>query len=931
MSTPEDGEPKTERVVEVRYEFTPILADILSHLKCSLMVTTYQAGKLLVLGVHNGALKISFSNYDQPMGLAVDGDRLAIGTRKQMNFLAGNRDVASSVDPADTWDVCYVPRTSSWTGSIHGHDLAWGTEGLWVVNTLFSCLSTLHEQYSFIPRWKPRFISQLIDQDRCHLNGLALVDGRPGFVTAMAESDSAAGWRPTKATSGVVMHVDSGETIARGFAMPHSPRWYNGKLWVLDSGRGALGTIDPATGQFTTVETFPGYTRGLSFAGQFAFVGLSKIRETSVFGGVPIAERRNELKCGVGVVDLITGRTVAVFQFLSGVTEIFAVEAAQGAACPYVAGASSEGKEHDVWIVPQPGSVPSVTAGLPWFVSETSAVVETARTASPVVGSQRPTEPQPLSLEDWLALNPKDAASWITLGNLRQEQNRQPEALVCYERAVEADPRMSAARQNFGYLLFNQGFPEKARNVYRELLAIDPSPMNRLLATSVLPVVYQSQEDLQHWRREQHSALETMAAEGAYVDGTSQLVPTAFFWAYQGLNDRQAMALRGRVILGSEEANLQSIANDRPNGESPDSRIRVGFLSAYFRNHTIGRLNIGRIEKLDRSRFHVTVCAASSADDEFSRRFQNGADDYVVTPRDVKAAIATLRQLKLDVLLFADVGMDALCSTLAFSRMAPVQCVTWGHPETTGSPTMDYFLSSELLDEQAAQEHYTETLVRMPLTGTYYERPQTPANPETIRRLPGLEGSGPLYGCPQSLFKFHPDDDIVLRGILEADPLGRVVVIEGRVPEWTKRLRSRWQKTLADVHDRIVFLPAIANDDYLRLLRICDVILDPLHFGGGNSSYEALAMGTPVITLPSPFLRGRITAGLYRKMQMTDCIVKTTDEYIAIAVRLAKDQAFGQMIRARITAQSAVLFDDPAEVRSIEDALLSCVENRSQK
>jgi protein O-GlcNAc transferase len=242
MSTADEAESKVERTLEVRYEFTPILADILSHLKCSLMVTTYQAGKLLVLGVHNGALKISFSNYDQPMGLAVSGDRLAIGTRKQMNFLVGNRDVAKSVAPADTWDVCYVPRTSTWPGSIHGHDLAWGTEGLWVVNTLFSCLSTLHEQYSFVPRWKPRFISQLIDQDRCHLNGLALVDGRPGFVTAMAESDTPAGWRPTKATSGVVMHVDSRETVARGFAMPHSPRWYNGKLWVLDCGRGSSGT-----------------------------------------------------------------------------------------------------------------------------------------------------------------------------------------------------------------------------------------------------------------------------------------------------------------------------------------------------------------------------------------------------------------------------------------------------------------------------------------------------------------------------------------------------------------------------------------------------------------------------------------------------------------------------------------------------------------
>jgi predicted O-linked N-acetylglucosamine transferase (SPINDLY family) len=419
-----------------------------------------------------------------------------------------------------------------------------------------------------------------------------------------------------------------------------------------------------------------------------------------------------------------------------------------------------------------------------------------------------------------------------------------------------------------------------------------------------------------------------MAQDRVHVDATQQLVPTAFFWPYQGLNDRDAMLLRGRIIQGADQPCSAYASRDENQNKSVDGRIRVGFLSAYFRNHTIGRLNLGRIEKLDRSRFHVTVCSASNADDEFSRRFRNAADAFVTIPRDVQRAITTLRNLNLDLLLFADVGMDALCSTLAFSRMAPVQCVTWGHPETTGSPTMDYFLSSELLDGPDAQEHYSETLIRMPLTGTCYERPSVPSDPESIRRRPGLAGSGSLYGCPQSLFKFHPDDDVVLRGILEADPTGRIAVIEGRVPEWTNRLRARWHKTLATVHDRIVFLPAMANDEYLRLLRICDVILDPLHFGGGNSSYEALAMGTPVVTLPKPYLRGRITAGLYRKMQMSDCIVKTTDEYIALAVRLATDQAFRQTIGSQIATQSGVLFDDSAEVRCLEDALHCCVGHR---
>ncbi len=943
MATEQTESPaNSEPMMEVRYEFTPVLADILSHLKASLMVTTYQAGKLLVLGVHDKALRISFASYEQPMGLAIQNDRMALGTRRQMNFLQGKRDVAGSVDPKGTWDICFVPRTSTWTGNIHGHDLAWGHEGLWVVNTLFSCLCTLHEDYSFVPRWKPRFISELADQDRCHLNGLAMKDGQPAFVSAMSETDTPAGWRPTKASSGVLIDVASGETVCRGLAMPHSPRWYQGRLWVLDSGHGALATVDPATGKRDIVEKFPGYVRGLSFCGQFAFVGLSRIRETSIFGGVPIAEHRHNLKCGVGVVDLLSGRTVAVFQFLSGVTEIFAVEVAQGATCPYVAGSSTGGKEHDVWVVPAAGKVPAVNTRRPWF-SQAESETEPARTSAvsgesssglmwstvistaPGLGAQMAQSvaafpsgrPASSNLEEWLTQNPNDAASWITLGNLRQEQDRQAEAITCYERAAAADPRMPAARQNLGYLLFNQGFPERAMTVYEELLTFDPSPMNRLLASSVLPIVYRSSEDIHRWRQRQHSALQRMADDRIVVDAAKSLVPTTFFWAYQGLNDVALMKLRGSVIQGSSRTRESSVA-------AADGRLRVGFLSAYFRNHTIGRLNIGRVEHLDRSRFHVTVCSAFAGQDEFTNRFRQAADNYVTVPRDVPKAVELLRSLKLGVLIFADVGMDALCSTLAFSRMAPVQCVTWGHPETTGSQEMDYFLSSELLDEPDSQSHYSETLVRMPLTGTWYERPAEPSPDPSLRDRIGLPKSGPLYVCPQTLFKIHPEDDFLFRRILEQDPNGHLIMIDGRVSEWTNRLKARWSSTMASVSERCHFLPPLPHPDFLRLLREASVILDPLHFGGGNSSYEALAMGAPIVTLPSEFLRGRITQALYRTMGYTDLVVHSIEAYVSLVVRLGNDAAFRAQSVAAIQQSCHRLFENIREVRCLEDALLLC-------
>jgi uncharacterized protein (TIGR03032 family) len=275
--------------------------------------------------------------------------------------------VGPRVEPVGSHDHCWAVRNSFYTGAIHGHDLGWGADGLWVVNTLFSCLCTLHEGYNFVPRWRPKFVTELIGQDRCHLNGLALDNGRPKYVSVLAESNEPAGWRPTKATSGCLIDVESNEAIVRGLSMPHSPRMRDGRLWVLDSGNGALATVDPQAGRVEAVAQMPGYTRGLAFDGQFAFVGLSKIRETNVFGGLPIAERREELRCGVGVVDLNTGRTVATFQFHSGVEEIFAVEILPGARNPALFGTLGDGErdEPETWIVPDTNAVLAAESASP--------------------------------------------------------------------------------------------------------------------------------------------------------------------------------------------------------------------------------------------------------------------------------------------------------------------------------------------------------------------------------------------------------------------------------------------------------------------------------------------------------------------------------------------------------------------------------------
>lgn len=315
-------------VTAVRFEHSPGFPDVLAQLGVSLLVSTYQAGKVLVIGAGDGGkLRITFHNFEQPMGMAVAPTALAVGTRRAVWFFSAARgELASRMEPIGSFDGAYLARSATFTGSIACHDLAWCGQELWVVNTLFSCLCTLSPDYNFVPRWRPPFVTALAPEDRCHLNGLAADTRAPRYVTVIDRTDTAGGWRPNKATSGCILDVPDGRVIAEGLSMPHSPRLHDGRLWVLDSGRGHLSVVDANSGKVEPVAGVPGYTRGLAFYGPYAFVGLSRIRETNVFGGLPIAEKRDELVCGVGVIDCRTGRTVATFMLRTGVEEIYDVQ-----------------------------------------------------------------------------------------------------------------------------------------------------------------------------------------------------------------------------------------------------------------------------------------------------------------------------------------------------------------------------------------------------------------------------------------------------------------------------------------------------------------------------------------------------------------------------------------------------------------------------
>ncbi len=346
--TESSAEPKNPAADPLRSVHTNSFPQLLNQIASSVLVTTYQAGKLVVLREDGGVLNTHFRNLNKPMGLARDGGRLAVGCGIDIWEFHNVPAVCAKLDESEDYpsvsakhDACFLPRRSHCTGNIDIHEMAYVDAGdqkeLVFVNTAFSCLARRSEENSFEPIWRPKWIKQIAPGDNCHLNGLATRDGKVKYVTALGATNEPGGWRENKRDGGLLLDVESHEIITKGLSMPHSPRWYKDKLWLLESGEGTIGTVDLATGKYESIAQFPGFTRGLSFYGPLAFIGLSQVRESAVFSGIPLVERLKEAEertCGVWVLNIETGETLGFCRFEEGVQEIFAIEVLPGVRYP---------------------------------------------------------------------------------------------------------------------------------------------------------------------------------------------------------------------------------------------------------------------------------------------------------------------------------------------------------------------------------------------------------------------------------------------------------------------------------------------------------------------------------------------------------------------------------------------------------------------
>jgi predicted O-linked N-acetylglucosamine transferase (SPINDLY family) len=455
--------------------------------------------------------------------------------------------------------------------------------------------------------------------------------------------------------------------------------------------------------------------------------------------------------------------------------------------------------------------------------------------------------------------------------------------------------------------------------------ANDGERIRELLAS---PAIFQSVEEMRQHRQRMEEGLAALERQRLVIhDPLMDVNSTNFYAAYHGLNDRDLQARLAALFLQATPS-LAWIAPHCTQPPAPLSRpLRVGFISRFLHMHTIGEVNVGIIRNLSREVCRVILLRTPCPDHPVAGLIRDSADEVVTLAPSLRAARQEIAEQQLDVLFYTDIGMDPFTYFLAFARLAPVQCVTWGHPVTTGIPNIDYYLSSVDLEPPDAERHYTEKLVLLKSLPTHYYAPAF-FPPAKTRRHFGLSEEDHLYMCPQAPFKLHPDYDVILRNILRADPQGRLFLIRSQNPEWTAQLLVRFRRTMPDVADRIQFLPHQGGQDYLHLLAVCDALLDTTHFGGGNTTYKALSVGAPIVTMPGKFARGRVTSACYRKMGITDCIATNEEDYVRIAVRLGTDPAWRQDIKARIVAARGALYEDADVLRELEEFFAAAVENK---
>ena len=513
-----------------------------------------------------------------------------------------------------------------------------------------------------------------------------------------------------------------------------------------------------------------------------------------------------------------------------------------------------------------------------------------------------------------LQLKPDYVKALNNLGNAYRDQGRLEDAVEAYRRALVIDPDFVDAHFNLANAYRRQDRPEQAAESFRRLARLEPDEaLWGLQIAALCPAVFESADKAARYRKTLTGELERLTARrprltlsGPAVNGSEP----PFNLQFASGNLRPIKEAYARVFDGCFD-------DESPQNPRKGRRPRIGVVVTAGNERLFLKSMRGVLERIDPALLEVTVVCHAVGFDLLGSALARSKVQFLKISQQLDRAAAVVRQAQFDLLYYWEVGNDSVNYFLPFFHLAPVQCTSWGIQATSGIGRMDAYLSSRLVEPDDAQDHYSERLLLADTLLTYQYPVSMPDSPKSREEF-GFSVDQHLYLCAQHLGKFHFDFDALLGEILRRDDRGRVVVTEDRYGHNTRKLQGRFALTLPDVAERVIFLPRQANPDYLALTAAADVLLDPPCFGGVNTTYDGLALGKPIVTLPSGFHRGRYTSGCYRKMGYTECVASSAEDYVRIAVSLGTDPDYRAEVETQIRSRSPLLFEDHEAVREHE-------------
>ena len=545
-----------------------------------------------------------------------------------------------------------------------------------------------------------------------------------------------------------------------------------------------------------------------------------------------------------------------------------------------------------------------------------------------------------IALRRSIELGPVPIDAHVYLGQALNEGGDLDGADAAYEAALALDPRHAGALIGRGNLSRERGRMEVAASFYARAGASDPDNVvarwNACIAE--LHVHYDDEVSVERQRERYRAALLELRSKlldrdaGRIGEGARALGGTQpFYLPYQGRNDRELQALYGDLACRLQAAAYPQWAS-RPSVPRPASgeRVRVGIVSGFFNHHSNWKIPIrGWVEHLNRERFELIGFYTQSVEDEMTADARRMFDRFVERQPTFESSCEAVRSHRPHLLIYPETGMDPMAVRLAALRLAPIQCVSWGHPVTSGLPTVDYFLSSELMEPPDGEEHYTETLVRLPNLSIHYTPPAVDPAPIGRSEL-GLRDDAVVFFCAQSIFKLLPRHDEIFTRIAHAVPGSQLLFLGStKSARITARFRERLCRALADrglSPERVLAIaPHLPPAKFQAAIRMSDVFLDSLDWSGCNSTLEALDLGLPVVTVPGGLMRGRHSAAILTRMGVTETIVDGADEMVALAAALGNDAGRRRSLAGRILERRERAYRDLDCVAGLESFILSAV------